>query len=224
MTRRSSLPLPYLSVQNGRIVVLMEAGQKAPLGRPRGFDTEDALEHAMCVFWQHGYEGASLADLTSAMGINRTSMYAAFGNKEELFVRAFQRYTDGPASYGLNALQAPTALRVAAAILEGSVATSTRPGYPAGCLGVQGSLAAGPSAVKVREMLSQWRNMAVARLSERFQRAIDEEDLPPHTNPGVLARYVITVSNGIAVQAASGADPDELRQVAAAALRNWPSP
>jgi GGDEF domain-containing protein len=73
-------------------------------------------------------------------------------------------------------------------------------------------------------MLSQWRNMAVARLSERFQRAIDEEDLPPHTNPGVLARYVITVSNGIAVQAASGADPDELRQVAAAALRNWPSP
>src|ERR1044072_2719877 len=99
----------------------METGKRAPIGRPRGLDPDKALEHAMRVFWKQGYEGASLTDLTNAMGITRTSMYAAFGNKEELFRKALQRYTDGPASYALRAVQQPTAAQVAAAFLTGSV-------------------------------------------------------------------------------------------------------
>ena len=196
--------------------------QKARSGRPRGFDADEALERAVQVFWEQGYEGSSLTDLTRAMGINRTSMYAAFGNKDDLFRLALERYTNGPAEYGVRALQEPTARGVATAFLTGSVRASTRPDCPAGCLGVQGSLAAGAAAHDARDALIAWRNEGVSRLRERFQRAVDEGDLPSDTDPALLARYVMTVSNGIAVQAASGATRDDLERVANAALRNWP--
>ncbi len=193
------------------------------MGRPREFDAETALDRAMNVFWQHGYEGASLTDLTSAMGISRTSMYAAFGNKEQLFARVLQRYTDGPASYAARALAEPTARGVAAAILDGAIMATTAADGPTGCLGVQASLVAGPPARDIRDMLTAWRNSAIPQLRDRFQRAVDEGDLPAGTDSGVLARYILTVSNGIAVQAASGASSADLRPVAEAALRNWPT-
>ncbi|MFC3994369.1 TetR/AcrR family transcriptional regulator [Nocardiopsis sediminis] len=200
----------------------MDTGQKAAIGRPRGFDTDEALERAMRVFWEQGYDGASLTDLTTAMGITRTSMYAAFGNKEELFRKALERYTEGPASYASRALKEPTARQVAAAFLRGSVRTTTRPGDPAGCLGVQGSLAAGDPGRCARDALIAWRNEAVSVLRDRFRQAVGEGDLPPGTDPGALARYVMAVANGIAVQAASGATRDELQQVADMAMQGWP--
>ncbi len=200
----------------------MNVAGKTPIGRPRGFDADEALERAMVVFWEQGYEGASLTDLTSAMGITKTSMYAAFGNKEELFRKALERYAEGPAAYGARALEQPTARGVATAFLAGSVAASTRPGCPAGCLGVQGSLAAGAAGRTVRDALAAWREEGRSRLRDRFQRAVDEGDLPPDADPGLLARYIMTMANGIAVQAAGGAGRDELQQVADAALRNWP--
>lgn len=192
------------------------------MGRPRGFDADEALERAMLVFWEQGYEGASLTDLTGAMGITRTSMYAAFGNKEELFRKAMQRYAEGPAAYAVRALEEPTARQVATAFLTGSVRTTTRPGCPAGCLAVQGSLAAGDLGRPARDTLVAWRDEARSRLSDRFRQAVDDGDLPPETDTGLLARYLMTVSNGIAVQAAGGAAREELQQVADAALRNWP--
>lgn len=200
----------------------METQGRAPIGRPRGFDADAALEQAMRVFWEQGYEGASLTDLTNAMGITRTSMYAAFGNKEDLFRKALERYTEGPASYGARAVQEPTARQVATAFLNGSVRTTTRPGCPTGCLGVQGSLAAGTPGRTARDALIAWRNEAVSLLRGRFQQAVDEGDLPPGTDPELLARYLMTVANGIAVQAASGTPRDDLQQVADMALRSWP--
>lgn len=200
----------------------MDGAKKTPLGRPRAFDADDALERAMRVFWEQGYEGASLTDLTEAMGITRTSMYAAFGNKEGLFRRALERYTEGPASYALRATAQPTAKEVAAAFLKGSVTATTNPDCPAGCLGVQASLAAGAAASDIRDILIEWRQGGTALLRDRFQRAVDEGDLPPDADPGMLARYVMTVANGIAVQAATGAGNEDLQQVADAALRNWP--
>ncbi|MGW3435021.1 TetR/AcrR family transcriptional regulator [Streptomyces melanosporofaciens] len=201
----------------------MDTHPKASIGRPRGFDADEALERAMRVFWEQGYEGASLTDLTSAMGITRTSMYAAFGNKEELFRRALERYTEGPASYAARALREPTARQVATAFLGGSVRATTRPDCPTGCLGVQGSLAAGDPGRPARDALIAWRDEAISHLRDRLQRAVDEGDLPPDTDPGLLARYLMTVANGIAVQAVGGATRDDLQQVADMALRTWPA-
>jgi AcrR family transcriptional regulator len=201
---------------------VMAGTRRATIGRPREFDVDEALERAMRVFWEQGYEGASLTDLTAAMGITRTSMYAAFGNKEDLFRKALERYSAGPAAYATGALEEPTAREVATAFLHGAVNTTTGPDRPSGCLGVQGALAAAPADRAVRDLLADWRNDACIRLKDRFQRARDEGDLPPTSNPGLLARFLMTVSAGIAVQAAGGAGRDELNRVADAALQNWP--
>src|SRR3954466_9775708 len=105
-------------------------------GRPREFDVEAGLERALQVFWRQGYEGASLADLTEAMGINRPSLYAAFGNKEQLFRRSLEAYSTGPSGYERAALEQPTAYEVAAALLRGGADLQTQPDLPHGCLAV----------------------------------------------------------------------------------------
>src|SRR5262245_8015805 len=103
-------------------------------GRPREFDTEKALDAALEVFWRKGYEGASLPDLTEAMGINRPSLYAAFGCKEELFRKVVARYIKGPASYVRKALAEPSVRVVAERLLLRAIRVVTDPKYPRGCL------------------------------------------------------------------------------------------
>ncbi|WP_053739068.1 TetR/AcrR family transcriptional regulator [Nocardia sp. NRRL S-836] len=200
----------------------METTPRRATGRPRGFDVEEALDRALAVFWEQGYEGASLANLTGAMGISTASMYATFGNKEQLFRKALQRYDEGPSAYVELALAEPTALRVAEALLAGGIRTTTRPEEPHGCLGVQAALATGDAGRDVRALLVDWRNNGNSRLRARFERAVEEGDLPPDADPALLARYVTTLQAGIAVQAASGVGADELRELADAALRAWP--
>jgi AcrR family transcriptional regulator len=200
----------------------VETRQRRLTGRPRGFDVDEALERALLVFWEHGYEGASLATLTGAMGISTTSMYAAFGNKEELFRKVLERYTEGPSDYLARALDEPTALGVVTAIFAGVVRTTTRPTGPNGCLGVQGALVTGDASRGARDLLVAWRNSGYARIRERFERAVGDGDLPPEANPALLARYVTALAYGIAVQAASGVGHVELQDMADAALRSWP--
>jgi AcrR family transcriptional regulator len=193
-------------------------------GRPRSFDTDEALDAAMRLFWAEGYEGASLAALTDAMGINRRSIYAAYGNKEELFRKAVERYIEGPGAFVAPALQRPTARQVAEAMLHGTVEANTTPGRPRGCLLVQSALACGPDSEPVRRDLTERREAGVAALRARFAQAQAEGDLPPDLDTDALARYLTVVAHGISVQAAGGTDPDDLHRAADQALTMWPGP
>ena len=194
-----------------------------PPGRPRNFDTDKALDQALKVFWRKGYDGASLPALTGAMGINRPSLYAAFGNKQSLFKKALQRYIDGPASYVHDALNQPTARAVAEKLLYGAVQNLTNPANPRGCLAVQGALACGDSADCMRKELIRHRESLVTALRQRFARAKSEKDLPANSNPANLARYLATVMHGLSVQSTSGASRKDLHRVATLALQAWPT-
>lgn len=194
----------------------------ATRGRPREFDVDSALDKAIEVFWRQGYEGTSLTDLTDAMGINRPSLYSAFGNKEDTFKRAVDRYAVVDMAYVDAALAAPTALEVARRYLHDNAIAVTTPGKPAGCLSIQGGLAASPSDDRVVRYLAERRAAGEARFADRFARAIAEGDLPRSESAQELAKYVSTVSAGLAVQAAAGATRDELLRVAERALRSFP--
>jgi AcrR family transcriptional regulator len=194
----------------------------AKLGRPRAFSEEAALEAAMRVFWEKGYEGASLSDLTEAMGINRPSLYATFGDKEALFLRAIEQYANGPARYLGAALQEPTAYAVIEALLRGSVKLLADPGNPRGCLSVQGAIACSTAAEPIRQALIAWRKKGEAEILKRLKRARAEGDLPAEFDPHDLARYVATVLNGLGIQAANGATKAEMTRVVEMALRTLP--
>ena len=208
------------------MVGMKQSGKKrkstAPVGRPRSFDIDKALDRALQVFWHKGYEGTTLSDLTQAMGINRPSLYAAFGNKETLFRKALDRYADGPAVYVRQALEEPSARAVVERLLRGTVDLLTDPRTPPGCLMVQAALACGESADPVRQELASRRAAGEAAIRRRFKRAISDGDLPKNADCADLARYVATVIHGMAVQAAGGASRKELRRVAQTALRAWP--
>jgi AcrR family transcriptional regulator len=194
-----------------------------PSGRTRQFDVDEALERALEVFWARGYEGATLPELTRAMGINRPSLYAAFGNKEQLFRKALDRYQTGPMSFLTEALRRPTARAVAEAIFSGFIRMQRGRDKARGCLIVSGALTAGEEAETVRRELAQLRQAIVKTLRERFNRAVQDGDLPAETDCATLARYTATVLGGLAVQAASGATEKELRLVASLAMQAWPS-
>jgi len=192
-------------------------------GRPREFCPEAALAAALRVFWRRGYEGASISELTSAMGITRPSLYACFGNKEALFRKAFDLYERDKLCYVRSALDAPTARGVAERLLRGGLSIHCSDGDPQGCLGVISSLTCGGEADSVRAEVLARRASSDAALVERFTRAKAEGDLPDGIEPDALACYLITVMQGMAVQAGGGATPDELSLLVSTALQVWPS-
>lgn len=191
------------------------------MGRPRDFDVDKALDCALKVFWKKGYEGASLSDLTEAMNINRPSLYAAFGNKEDLFLKALDRYGEKTACV-YKALEEPKARDAVEKFLFGLAEVQTGPDGPRGCLNINGALACSETAEPIRKELITRRAAGETMLRQRLERARAENDLPPGANPADLARYIATVCQGMAVQAASGATREELKAVAATALRVWP--
>ncbi len=192
------------------------------LGRPRSFDIDRALDRALHVFWRKGYEGTSLSDLTKAAGINRPSLYAAFGDKEALFRKALDRYLDGPAAYTQEALKEPTARAVIERLLRGAAELNAAPRNPGGCLMVQGALACSEAADSIRQELTACRAAGEAALRRRLRRAKSEGDLSATVNPADLTRYVATIVYGMAVQAAGGASRDKLQRVVEMALRSFP--
>lgn len=177
----------------------------------------------MTVFWRKGYEGASLSDLTKAMGINPPSLYACFGSKEGLFRAVLERYDQRREKFMADVLAAPTAAAVAEAYLMGVAAfvADTSGRNPPGCLMVQGGISCGDKDIP--EMLARHRAEKEAMLRARFEQAKKSGDLSKASDPAALARYLMVMVNGICVQAAAGATLKDLHEVAAMALANWPA-
>src|SRR5204863_9522155 len=140
-------------------------------GRPHTFDIDEALDRALEVFCQKGYEGTSLSELTRAMGINRPSLYATFGNKEALFRKVLDRYVEKPAAYVREALEEPTARAAVERLLSSAVEALTDPCRPKGCLLVQGALSCGEEADPIRWELAQRRTAGEAAICRRLERA-----------------------------------------------------
>ncbi|HEX4461505.1 MAG TPA: TetR/AcrR family transcriptional regulator [Polyangia bacterium] len=193
------------------------------MARPRAFDIDAATDRALLVFWQKGYEGTTLDDLTAAMDINRPSLYAAFGNKEGLFQRVLERYVSGPGAGAAAALEEPTAREAVRRLLRFYADAAAHAERPRGCLLVQGALACGDENQSVRAALADMRRHAEAALVTRLERAKRDGELPAGARPADLARYVWTICHGLAVQAAGGATCEQLRRVVAIAMRAWPA-
>jgi AcrR family transcriptional regulator len=192
-------------------------------GRPREFDVDEALAAALQVFWLRGYEGASLTELTEAMGITRPSLYAAFGNKEALFCKALGLYEREKLAYVGTALEAATARGVAERLLRGALQMQSGVSDPKGCLGVNCSVACGAEAESIKAHVLERRASSDALLIKRFEQAREEGDLPQAIDPRALASYLWAVIQGMAVQSGSGAPYSDLEQLVETCLLVWPS-
>ncbi|MBT2245619.1 TetR/AcrR family transcriptional regulator [Sphingobium sp. BHU LFT2] len=192
-------------------------------GRPREFDPEQALAAALQIFWTRGYEGASLAELTEAMGITKPSLYACFGNKEALFHKALALYERDKLNYMRSALAEPTARAVTERLLRETLAIHTGVDSPRACLGVISMVACTTQAETIKVEVVGRQASSTKALVERFARAREEGDLPGHLNPHALASFVLAIMQGMGVQAGVGAGTEELERLVDIAMTMWPS-
>ena len=194
------------------------------MGRPRQFDVDNALTAARDLFWRNGFEGTSMTELTEAMGITKPSLYATYGNKEGLFRKALDSYWANCMAFVEEALAEPTARRVVEHLLYGSADAQTDRARPPGCLVTNAALVCSEASQAIKRELIEWRAAPETALRRRLERALAAGDLPEDADPADLARYVTAVIQGMAVQAASGADRETLHGVVRMALRAWPGP
>ena len=193
-------------------------------GRPLSFDRSVALDKAMLVFWEHGYEAASIADLTAAMGITAPSLYTAFVDKEHLFLEAVEAYGRGPGAFGARALaEERTARGAIQRLLDEAAAQLTGDCHPLGCMMVTAATNCSVAAEHVQAVLARLRAVGVQRMQDRIQRGIDAGELPAGTDAGALASFYATFYQGMAMQARDGATRASLQTSVDMAMRSWPA-
>ncbi len=192
-------------------------------GRPRSFDRETALEKAILAFWEHGYEGTSVSDLTEVMGIGAPSLYAAFGDKRSLFEEVVTAYGARYGSFGDRALtEEPTVRAAVARMLHEAAAEYTEPGRPHGCLVIHA--ATNCTTPEVEDSLRERRNANIAAIESRMNAGVAAGELPADADTAALARHTGAMIQGMSQQARDGATKEQLEAVAELAMRVWPCP
>ncbi|RMQ43346.1 TetR family transcriptional regulator [Pseudomonas cichorii] len=191
-------------------------------GRPLSFDRDAVLEKAMLAFWEHGYESTSMAELTKAMGVTAPSIYAAFGDKKQLFLEAVDRYLNaGLASRKVLDSQA-TAREQVLNSLRHAVTLFTADTTPAGCLLATAAISCSQAAADVREHLAAIRQGMEAGLVEMIEAGIQSGELPPKTDASALAGFFMATTQGLATLARDGADQKKLLQIVDLSMAVWP--
>jgi AcrR family transcriptional regulator len=189
-------------------------------GRPINFDKDAALEAAMLLFWERGYEGTSMADLTQAMGLSPSSIYAAFGGKQALFSLAVKRYMDGRAQYATKALEESTLEKVIRALFDNTVAFLTVPGHPPTCMTLAGAMGCGVDATPARDLMTEIRKQNEVAMRERLLQARKSGELSKEINVDDYTRYLSSILAGLSIQAANGSTKAELKRTSEMALRH----
>jgi AcrR family transcriptional regulator len=195
-------------------------------GRPRTFDTEHALDRALAVFWKHGFQDASLHELTEAMGLSKPSLYAAFGDKEALYLKTLERYVAQLLERHAAALNdEPDARRAVDAFLRSLAAMLADPALPGGCFIINGTADCGGSTIpaSVEMALREALHGTEALLRERLVRAQAEGTLMASPPPAALAAMFAAIVAGLAVQAKSGAPRQRLDAIIDTAMAIWPN-
>ena len=198
----------------------VQSTENVKLGRPRAFDTEAALDAALKVFWMKGYEGTTVADLTKAMKLTMSSLYAAFGDKESLFRLIASRYAQSAAAMYEKAMAEPTLAKALSALFDGTVLFLNRPGNPPGCLTIMGALASNANAAPVQQLLLKMRTAGQLRIQARCEQAKSEGELSSTFDCVAFSRYVATILWGLMVQGAGGAGRKQMQEVADIAVQN----
>ena len=189
-------------------------------GRPISFDKDAALEAAMLLFWERGFEGTSMADLTQAMGLNPSSIYAAFGDKHALFSLAVRRYLETRARYAEEALAEPTLDKVIRALFDKTVAFLTTPGHPSTCMTLAGSMGCSVDATPARDLMTEIRKLNEIAIRERLLEARKSGELSKDINVDDYTRFLSLMLASLSVQAANGSTKAELKRTAQMALRH----
>lgn len=192
-------------------------------GRPLSFDREQAVQKAMLLFWQHGYEATSLNDLTAALQVKPSSIYTAFGDKKGLFLAAVQRYVSGPVNAESIILGAATAQEAALGLLRTAAIGFTGESTPRGCLLASSAISCSASAQDVKEALADLRKGIEASLRDKIKRSLKDGSLPAGTDPAALAAHTMAVIQGMSTLARDGATRASLLKAADMAMRCWPS-
>lgn len=182
-------------------------------GRPPSFDRGVVLAKAAETFWRLGYEGASIVDLTAAMGITPQSLYAAFGSKADLYREALDWYGTAFSSLTEDELNAPDPLATLAHWLDAQAVSFTDPAHPPGCMISTAVLGCAVENGPVADMVSAMREATIARIRERLERAKAEGEVKADATPAALARFIGVVIQGMSVQARDGAGRSDLLSV-----------
>jgi AcrR family transcriptional regulator len=191
-------------------------------GRPRSFDRAQALQRAMVLFWRHGYQATSMADLTETMGIASPSLYAAFGSKDALYREAIALYEASDGEELAQAIAAAaTAKEAVATYLQQSAVFFTRPDKPLGCMVVLTAVHAAGASEATCVGLRDARARAIDIFTARLRDAIASGELPASCDPATIASFYVTVQQGMSLRARDGATQAELEAVALAAMAAW---
>ncbi|AMB87614.1 TetR family transcriptional regulator [Pseudomonas agarici] len=192
------------------------------MARPREFDENEVLQAALQVFWEKGYEGTSLSDLLEAMGLTKSSLYKAFSSKEALFRRVVERYYRDFLGFRQEALAEPTPRRIAERLLYGMTQLHSAELTPPGCLETNAALACSTDAELIRLELARNRERFRLKLRDRFEETVAVGPLPPGMTCDDAASLIVTLIQGMAVQAKAGFSREASRRVVHAALLSWP--